>query len=582
MKRSSRTLPVRFKGIIKTGFILLLILLVSKPGNVRAQPGVDGNLTVPAANTVLNRYTTAVAISANTVTVADITALEDGGSGHYANNALSAGDMILLYQTQGAVFTNTDNTPDYGAFNYNDAGQYEFAVVESVSGNVITVDRSNNAPYSCGGLKMYDGQVQVVRVPQYANLTIQSGASVVSRSWDGSAGGIVALIVQGTATIDGAIDVSGQGFRGGVTDNRDRYPYSGATFVSTNARLGAEKGEGILGFHTEYDASNGRFGRGAPANGGGGGSAHNSGGGGGANGDNGGTWTGSGSPDLSDPDWNDAWDIDDGTADGGVIPAYFVGGSGGGRGGYDYASRNRNALTTPPGDASWRGNHRRQDGGLGGRPVANDPNNRVFFGGGGGSGDGNNRNAGAGGNGGGLVILGAREFAGSGNIFANGAAGGDSGRSDAAGGAGAGGSIVIQAKTVSGVALAADGGHGGNQTWTRRQAEGPGGGGGGGYITIDAESGSLPASVNGGPNGITESALLTEFVPNGATQGYAGATSTTHFIFPGCASPTPVTFRSLNASSVSGVPESLVFALGGLAAGLLAMSILFFRQAKQR
>ena len=136
-------------------------------GLLQAAPGVDGNITINATDIVLNRYSAVSGITGNVVTVADITELNDGGLGHYANETLSVGDMILIYQAQGATFTDSSDTAAYGAFDYNNAGRYEFGVVSGISGNDITLDDSNNAPYSCGGVtNSYDvatGNVQVVR-----------------------------------------------------------------------------------------------------------------------------------------------------------------------------------------------------------------------------------------------------------------------------------------------------------------------------------------------------------------------------------------------------------------------------------
>lgn len=525
-------------------FILLLFVLIV-PQSTQAAPGVDGSMTVTSMNTVLNRYTTATSIVGNDVTVNDIADLNDG-SGHYNNNALSSGDMILIYQAQGASFADVSESPSYGAFTYNDAGQYEFAVVSSVSGNTITIDNTNSTPYSCGDISSYNGPVQVVRVPQYTDITVNAGASVVANSWDGSMGGVVAVVAQTTLTMNGSIDVSGQGFRGGAVDNSSNYPSTNTGYRNTSASIGARKGESILGYIAQYDANNGRYGRGAPANGGGGGVAHNSAGGGGANGNNGGTWTGNGNPDLTTPGWISAWDIDDGAYNGGVLPTYFINGAGGGRGGYDYGSSNQDALIIAPGDPAWGGNNRRQNGGLGGRPMANAPDSRVFFGGGGGAGDGNNSNSGPGGAGGGLIILTANTLTGSGQILANGNNGGVAGTSDAAGGAGAGGSIIVQANNVSGISVTANGGIGGSQPATT-QVEGPGGGGGGGFVAIDTNSGSLTTSILGGANGITGSSLVTEFIPNGATQAFSGASTTVGFSFPGCTTPTAVTLNSFSA-----------------------------------
>lgn len=517
--------------LITSTLIIILILLGTQPINTLAAPGIDGSLIITTANTVLNRYTGVNSITGNTVTISDIANLNDG-SGHYTSNILSPGDMILIYQAQGANFTDTTDTAAWGSFSYNNAGAYEFAVVSSISGNNITLDSSNSTPYSCGGISnSYDtvnGSVQVVRVPQYSDLTINSGASVIGSGWNGSTGGIVALIVQGALIINGEINANGQGFRGGV-DINSNYILGVIDYRTTDNVRAAQKGESILGYQGNYDTNGlGQYGRGAPANGGGGGNDTNSGGGGGANGYNGGTWTGHGLPDTSNSGWAPYWDLDDGTDDGpgNPLPPYFIGGVGGGRGGY-----------------SWGGDGSRQVGGMGGRPLDNDPASRLFFGGGGGAGEENNNNGTAGANGGGLVIIGAGNISGSGQINANGNSSATA-SNDGAGGAGAGGTIAIQSGVVSGVILSANGGDGGNS------GHGAGAGGGGGFIALDPNSGTLAMTVSGGTNGTSNENA--SFLPYGATKGYEGGTNTAVFTFPGCSTPTAITLQSVTASGHNG------------------------------
>jgi hypothetical protein len=208
------------------------------------------------------------------------------------------------------------------------------------------------------------------------------------------------------------------------------------------------------------------------------------------------------------------------------------------------------------------GDSHRNVGGRGGRPVANDPSSQLFLGGGGGAGDANNSQGNSGGNGGGLVIIVASTLNGTGQILANGDSvpvlGGPNFADGNAGG-GAGGTVVIGSNSVTGVTISADGGDGGdvddgtgqacldpvNETCTL----GPGGGGGGGYVHVNTVSGSLAASVAGGPNGIDTSDFITEFLPDGATAGYDGASSTASFTFPGCLSPTAINL--LGVSSIN-------------------------------
>jgi len=75
--------------------------------------------------------------------------------------------------------------------------------------------------------------------------------------------------------------------------------------------------------------------------------------------------------------------------------------------------------------------------------------------------------------------------------------------------------------------MQANGGKGGDQLYLTGEAEGPGGGGGGGYIASTATA--VTRQVNGGDNGISNSVMVTEFLPNGATQGAAGTIGSVTF-----------------------------------------------------
>lgn len=481
---------------------------IGMPAQAR-QIGKDGASTVSAANTVINTYTTlsaAAAAGATTISVASAA-------------GITAGDVLLVYQAQGATI-GTTNTSAYGAVTaLGNAGRYEYVSVASVSGTTITLGTvCDNTPLRFA----YDAGAQAVRVPQYSSLTVNAGASIVPTAWTGSTGGVVAVIVDGTLTVNGTIHANALGFRGGAIENNTTDAGTDVTaYVSAASTAGGEKGESIAGSQTAYDGLGGRYNRGAPANGGGGGNAHNAGGGGGANGGNAAGWSGQGIPDTSGVGWATAWNLD------GTLTA-ATNSPGGGRGGYTYAANNQDALTVAPGNAGWGGNNRRERGGLGGRPLANNPSivgdTRVFFGGGGGAGDGNNGAASAGARGGGLVFVIANAVAGNGSLQANGDAATNTipGHNDAPGGGGGGGSVVLVAPGAGGLSLSALGGNGGTQLITGNESEGPGGGGGGGFIASPAGTGT----VTGGVNGTTSSAAVTEFLPNGATRGSGGNTAT--------------------------------------------------------
>ncbi len=500
-------LVMKYRDALRMGTMTALATALcgamAMPAQARV-PGKDGALTVGVANTIVNSYTTlsaGAAAGATTLSVASAA-------------GITVGDVLLVYQAQGATI-GTGNTSAYGAVTaLGNAGRYEYVSVATVTGTTITLGTAcDTTPLRFS----YSSGAQVVRVPQYSALTVNVGASIVPQAWNGSTGGVVAAIVDGTATVNGSINANAAGFRGGAIDNVTTAAGTDVpAYVAATTADGAEKGEGIAGNQATYDGLGGRYNRGAPANGGGGGNAHNAGGGGGANGGTG-IWTGQGVPDNSNAAWAAAWNID------GTLTS-TTNSPGGGRGGYTYAANNLDALTIAPGTGTWGGNSRRERGGLGGRPLANNPSivgdTRLFFGGGGGAGDGNTGAATAGGLGGGLVLLVANAAAGSGSLQANGATATNTipGHNDAPGGGGAGGSVVLVAPSAGALSLSANGGGGGSQLITGNESEGPGGGGGGGFIASPAGTGT----VTGGNNGTTLSAAVTEFIPNGATRGNIG------------------------------------------------------------
>ncbi len=496
-----------------------------------AQRGKDGNKTVAAANTIVNEYTSLTADA-----TAGATSLQVAASGLNTNSRFSAtlspGDLIMIIQVQGASIQTNVQTREWGKIlSYNNCGLYEFA-------EVLSVPNSTTINIECALVNNYTsaGRTEVVRVPRYLTLTLNSPGVLTGDTWNGTIGGICTVEVTGNTVINtGAkFDMSGKGFRGGAENDNNSVNGIGEYYYPGNS-YGSEKGEGIAGYQLDYDALGGRYCRGAAANGGGGANAHNHGGGGGANAGDTSTWTGQGNPDITtNANYITAWNLELGNF------AYTTS-SGGGRGGYSFSVNDLNALVVGPWNTNgnlqtWGGDFRRSWGGLGGRPL-DYSTGRIFFGGGGGTGDQNDGYGTAGANGGGVVFIQSYgTITGSGQILSNGTTAANSssgtgifgsGGADGAGGGGAGGTIII--KTVgpaNGITTLANGGNGGNQVIAnlyntqQTQAEGPGGGGGGGYIALS--NGSILSAANGGLNGTTNSSGMTEFPPNGATKGGAG------------------------------------------------------------
>ncbi len=340
------------------------------------------------------------------------------------SDGFQPGDKALLIQMQGALI-DPSNTAVYGSIaQWGSAGLMEKVEIAAVADNQITLTHWVIQDYDP------EGRVQLVRLPVYENAVVTD--TLKALPWNGSIGGVLALEVTGVISLNAPVDVSGQGFRGGLSEsilpNDCSWLFQLSDYVYPDFDWrSARKGEGIA-----INASETAAGRGPQANGGGGGNDHNSGGGGGGN-----------------------------------------GGSGG-----------QGGINDEPATFGCDGHFP----GLGGKPAV-DPNNwRLHPGGGGGAGHSNNGLGSSGGNGGGIVVITAHQIDGTDapRILANGAtptmAAGDGG-----GGGGAGGTILLLANEIDvNILLEARGGNGSDvNNQTNERCFGPGGGGSGGVIGTD-------------------------------------------------------------------------------------------------
>lgn len=380
----------------------------------------------------------------------------------------SVGDFILVIQMKGMKINET-NTSLFGTFvNYDSTGFYEKAVISSISGNQICLVNDLFYKYKISG------KVQIVKIARYP-----TGANIIGNitapAWNGSTGGIVAIEVLGTLTMNADIDVSGYGFKGGRTwaaISNSCNAFTSVTDYATDSlswEYKSFKGEGVADYVLNKWSS-----RGPQANGGGGGNDHNSGGGGGAN--------------------------------------LTVGGIGG---------RNNE-----PGAFNCKG----YQPGLGGKGLAMLYKDRIFFGGGGGTGHQNNAVTYSGGNGGGIVYIRANNLIGNNHwIKAN----GDSSRmggQDGGSGGGAGGAIKLEIYTITGpLNVAANGGRGAStNNAAANRCFGPGGGGSGGVVYLNSSSvpsGLLIQTLGGAPGVVFNSSNSCNGSSNSATAGNSGVTT---------------------------------------------------------
>ncbi|MEM1214935.1 MAG: PKD domain-containing protein [Bacteroidota bacterium] len=368
--------------------------------------------------------------------------------------------MGLVIIQMGGANSVVSNNADFGTVStYNGAGQYEYNRITEVVGNTLTLAFSLVGDYLVGETQVVGFQIQ-------ENATVTQ--TVTAPVWNGLMGGVIALEVNGTLTLNADVDASGRGFGGGRTDTPVNNNCNALTFANNYAYApsdwrGAQKGAGITRLNSQDS-----HGRGAQANGGGGGNDHNSGGGGGAN----------------------------------LVS--------GGRGG----------TNEEPSFFGCNGNFP----GEGGKALDAFNGQRLFLGGGGGSGHSNNLPV-AGGAGGGIVIIKASNL-----VFANGSIRAD-GRAatategDGGGGGGAGGTLLLLVENaVNNASVSADGGdgasvaHGGAD-----RCFGPGGGGAGGAIWQSQNIG-LPTS--GGLAGRTLNSSACGEGTNGAQNGEIGPVGT--------------------------------------------------------
>ena len=483
---------LRFRPYCRPLILALCLLAFSRPAFSAPFCATPGNDGAGFPSGVINTYypgTSSASAGATSISVGPPS----------PGTPIAAGDLLLVIQMQDADI-NTSNDSSYGGSSsgsgytsLNQAGLYEYVIASSFSSSSVTITSGLVNSYRSRAASGTNGQstFQVIRVPQYSTATVIGEVSALA--WNGTVGGVLAMDVAGTLTINGTITANGAGFRGGWGESANTTgPFTDYRTRATILGNGM-KGEGIAGSPNRMnqpsdfngapnqvtsgtslgypdgantDASKGR---GAPGNAGGGGT-----------------------------DGNTANDQNSGGGGGGNFAAGAKGGN------------------------SWNSNL--PVGGEGGSGVSGLAFNRVVMGGGGGAGTTNNGTAdnatyftpaglsctagagacSSGAPGGGIILIRSNSLAGGGMVTANGGSGYNV-LNDSAGGGGAGGSVVIDSLTGGSLTVSANGGDGGN-AWrsqtTLIDRHGPGGAGSGGFVAYSPATGfAVSATVNGGTSG---------------------------------------------------------------------------------
>lgn len=142
--------------------------------------------------------------------------VNNGGAGSTTLNVTDAygvwrinpGDVVLIHQTQGT---------GVGCWELNKA-------VSDFGGGTATYQLSR--PLRCNYVSNSSNHAQIQRVPQYTNCPV-SGVVTPLSAWNGSWGGIFAVMCNDTMNLTGSINGLGYGFSGGARGEYPTYMYAG-------------------------------------------------------------------------------------------------------------------------------------------------------------------------------------------------------------------------------------------------------------------------------------------------------------------------------------------------------------------
>jgi len=181
-------------------------------------------------------------------------------------------DLICIVQMQGAQIKSVNDSTYGEMMDEAGAGDFEFAIVDSVSSNSILCKHVLLHAYRA------NANTQVIRVPQYQNADVTG--TLTCPEWNGKTGGVLIVDALGDVSLHADINVMGKGFRGGVSQKgQHTFDVKFEYIAEVDPNYYSRKGEGIAGYGVFPFIA----GRGAPANAGGGGNIHTTGGGGGGN-----------------------------------------------------------------------------------------------------------------------------------------------------------------------------------------------------------------------------------------------------------------------------------------------------------
>lgn len=178
--------------------------------------GSDGSYSSATIPTITYRSCSGTATS---------TTLTIGSSG------FSDGDLVKIHQTRGTG-----------------VGQWEINKIASGGGTTtLTLATALQYTYTDSGAS----QAQVIKIPQYSDVTVQSGTWTVS-AWGGDTGGILPIACKGTFTVTGTVTGQGKGYvgaaaPGGTVSGRQGEGTSAAGGTQSSSANGSGGGGSVTG-----------------------------------------------------------------------------------------------------------------------------------------------------------------------------------------------------------------------------------------------------------------------------------------------------------------------------------------------
>jgi hypothetical protein len=192
--------------------------------------GSDGDITI-SSNTEWDPIDSTCSGTAGTKTLSA------------TNSSFSAGQQILIIQNRGNI-----------------SGYYELNEIKSYTAGTITTVKPLQLTYSSGDYLQSGNAVrtQVIVIPQYNNVTVNSGATWSCKDWNGTVGGVMVWKAKGTVTINGTINASHKGFRGGAMNTLTEMDPECQCHSDDFCPGAGQSGEDqkITNRPTTYDASN--------------------------------------------------------------------------------------------------------------------------------------------------------------------------------------------------------------------------------------------------------------------------------------------------------------------------------------